>query len=185
MKSVFQEKTLDRVYQYQPNDYQIKPFYTIVLNSLLASAVGGTGANTRTYNFDWTVLPDCPYELHFTYIGELNNIDYATLPMVYVDFNVGTGVYEPIATGGRTVARTSQYLGFLETYLVGASSFLHAEDGTNTPIYLAGRPQNTYFTVRIVNNDGNPYTAAGATALGEYVLTINLYPRINVNNSMI
>ena len=37
----------------------------------------------------------------------------------------------------------------------------------------------------VLNNDGNPFTASGATALGEYVLTMNFYPRINVNNSMI
>ena len=41
------------------------------------------------------------------------------------------------------------------------------------------------FTVRVVNNNGAPYTASGATALGDYVLTMNFYPRVNVNNSMI
>lgn len=188
MNSVFQERTLAREYQYQPNDYTLKPFYTVVVNSTANIASTGTGANTRTYNFDWTVFPDVPYELHFTYIGQLNNIDYSTLPMIYVDFNVATQVYEPqtlALSGGKTVARTSQYIGFLESYLVGASSFLHAEDGTNCPVYLAGRPQNNQFTVRVVNNNGAPYTASGATALGDYVLTMNFYPRVNVNNSMI
>jgi hypothetical protein len=183
MRSVFQEKTLAREYQFEPNDYEIKPFYTVMLNSLNYATSAGTGANTRGYNFDWSIIPDVPYEVHFTYIGELNNIDYATLPLVYIDLNVATQVYEPKQSKGG--APTSQYLGFLETYLVGASSFLHAEDGTNCPIYLAGRPCNNQFTVRILNNDGNPFTASGATALGEYVLTLNLYPRVNVKNSMI
>lgn len=185
MKSVFQEKTLAREYQNTYNDIQLKPFYTVLLNSVLASAVGGTGANTRTYNFDWTIMPDVPYEVHFTYIGEANNLDYTSLPLVYVDFNVSTNVFEPTNVGGRTGARTSQYIGFLESYLVGANSFLHAEDGTNTPIYLAGRPCNNYFTVRVLNNDGTQFTAGGASALGEYILTMNFYPRINVNVSMI
>ena len=177
------KRNLINEFQYQPNDYEIKPFYTVVLNSINYSTTAGTGANTRGYNFDWTILPDVPYEVHFTYIGELNNIDYATLPMIYIDFNTATQVYEPKQTRGG--APTSQYLGFLQTYLVGVSSFLHAEDGTNAPIYLTGRPVNNAFTVRVLNNDGNPFTAAGATALGEYVLTLNFYPRVSTKNSMI
>lgn len=181
MRSVFQEKTLDRVYQNQQNDVQLKPFYTVVVNSLQTATRTGTGANICSYRFDWTQIPDCPYEVHFTYIGELNNVDYSSLPMVYAEFGVQSNVYEAKASNA---VQMSQYLGFLETYLVGASSFLHAEDGTNTPIYLAGRPSNNQFNIKILDNAGNPYTAAGATALNEYILTMNFYPRINVNNSM-
>ena len=182
MKSIFQEKTLAREYQYEPNNSSVKPFYTIVLNSLNAATTTGTGANTCSYRFDWSQLPDCPYEVHFTYIGELNNIDYSTLPMIYIDFQAQSNVYEARASNAVLM---SQYLGFLQTYLVGASSFLHAEDGTNAPIYLAGRPSNNQFNVRVLDNGGNPFTAAGATALGPYILTMTFYPRINVNNSMV
>ena len=158
---------LDREWQNNPMDK--RPFYNIVLNSINAYASTGTGSNTCSYRFDWSVLPDVPYEVHITYMGEVNNIDDTKLAMVYCDLGVPSNVFEAKIT---TTAVSSNYLGFMETYLVGANSFLHAEDGTNPPVYFAGRPRNNEFTVRILNNDGQPYTAAGATALGDYLINL-------------
>lgn len=151
-----------------------RPFYTIVLNSLNAASKTGTGANICNFRFNWQVLPDVPYEVHMTYMGELNNVDATTIAMVYCDFGVPPFVYEARTT---TQALSSNYIGFLESYIVGANSFLHAEDGTNVPIYLGGRPRNQEFQVRVLNNDGNPFTASGATALGEYVIALKFIPR--------
>lgn len=150
------------------------PNYTVVLNSLNAASKTGTGANICTYRFNWLVLPDVPYELHMTYMGELNNVDATTIAMVYCDLGVPPNVYEARTT---TQALSSNYLGFLESYIVGANSFLHAEDGTNQPIYIDGRPRNQEFQVRILDNAGNPFTASGATALGEYVICLRFIPR--------
>lgn len=151
-----------------------RPDYTVVLNSLNASSKPGTGANICNYRFNWQVLPDQPYEIHMTYIGEVNNIDATTLAMVYCDLGVVPNVYEARTT---TQALSSNYLGFLESYIVGANSYLHAEDQTNAPIYINGRPRNQEFQVRILNNDGNPFTASGATALGEYIINLRFIPR--------
>jgi hypothetical protein len=161
---------LEREFQtYQVN----KPFYTVVLNSLNAYSKTGTGANICSYRFDWTTIPDVPYEVHMTYMGEVNNIDDTTIAMVYVDLGVPPNVYEARTA---TVALASNYIGFLESYIVGANSFLHAEDGTNQPISINGRPRNNDFTVRVLNNDGNPFTAFSATALGEYVICLRFIP---------
>lgn len=162
---------LEREWQNNPAD--IKPFYTVVLNSLNAASKTGTGANICNYRFNWQVLPDIPYEVHMTYMGEVNNIDDTTIAMVYCDLGVPTNVFEAKTT---TQALSSNFLGFMESYIVGANSFLHAEDGTNAPIYLGGRPRLQEFQVRVLNNDGNPYTASGATALGEYVLCLRFVP---------
>ena len=151
-----------------------KPFYTVVLNSLKASSKTGTGANICNFRFNWGILPDVPYEVHMTYMGEVNNVDDTTIAMVYCDLGVPPFVYEARTT---TQALSSNFLGFLESYIVGANSFLHAEDGTNAPIYLGGRPRLQEFSVRVLNNDGNPYTASGATALGEYVICLRFVPR--------
>ena len=162
---------LDR--EWQNNPANIKPFYTVVLNSLNAASKTGTGANICNYRFNWMVLPDIPYEVHMTYMGEVNNVDDTTIAMVYCDLGVPSNVFEAKTT---TQALSSNFLGFMESYIVGANSFLHAEDGTNAPIYLGGRPRLQEFQVRVLNNDGNPYTASGATALGEYVLCLRFVP---------
>lgn len=163
---------LDREWQSGPNDP--KTNYTVVLNSINAASKTGTGANICSYRFNWQVLPDQPYEVHMTYMGELNNVDATTIAMVYCDFGVPPNVYEARTT---TQALSSNYLGFLESYIVGANSFLHAEDGTNQPIYLSGRPRNQEFQVRVLDNAGTPFTASGATALGEYVICLRFIPR--------
>lgn len=163
---------LDREWQNNPADK--KPFYTIVLNSLNPASKTGAGAELCSYRFDWgAIMPDIPYEVHMTYIGEVNNINMATLPMVYIDFGVPPNVYEATNT---TTAGSSLYVGFLESYLVAANSYLHAEDGTNAPIYLNGRPRNSEFSVRVLSNDGIPFTATGATALGEYIMALRFIP---------
>jgi len=164
---------LEREWQNNPADK--KPFYTIVLNSLNAYNKSGVGAEIANYRFDWgAVLPDQPYEVHMTYIGEVNNISMTTLPMVYINFGAFPNVYEAGSSSG---AGSSLYVGFLESYLVAANSYLHAEDGTNAPIYINGRPRSNDFSVNVLSNDGLPFTASGATALGEYVMNLIFYPK--------
>lgn len=162
---------LEREWQNNPADK--KPFYTVILNSVNAASKTGTGANICNFRFNWQVLPDIPYEVHMTYMGEVNNVDDTTIAMVYCDLGVPPNVYEAKTT---TQALSSNFLGFLESYIVGANSFLHAEDGTNAPIYLGGRPRLQEFQVRVLNNDGTAYTASGASALGEYVIALRFVP---------
>ena len=148
--------------------------WAIVINSLSSATKTGVGAELCTYRFDWgAIMPDVPYEVHMTYIGEVNNISMASLPMVYIDFGVAPNVYEAKA---KTIANSSLYVGFLESYLVAANSYLHAEDGTNAPIYINGRPRNNEFSVKVLSNDGDPFTASGATALGEYIMNLRFVP---------
>lgn len=164
---------LDREWQNNPADK--KPFYTIVLNSLAPASKTGIGAEICSYRFDWgAVLPDVPYEVHMCYIGEVNNITLTTIPMVYIDFGCPPNVYEATSISS---ANSSLYMGFLEAYLVAANSYLHAEDHTNPPVYLNGRPRNQEFSVRVLDNAGAPFTAGGASALGEYIMTLNFYPK--------
>lgn len=164
--------------QVNPPKEEIKPFYTIVLNSQQAYATAGTGANTKTYNFDWSILPQGSYELHWTFLSETTNVSYGTLPLVFIDFGGSANVYNGSNTS--TIAPTMNYIGFVKSYLVGASSFFHAEDMTNMPIYLNSRPSNNVFTVRFLNNDNPPTAYQPATGnLGEYILTLNLYPKSN------
>lgn len=162
---------LDR--EWQQGSHDVKPFYNIVLNSLQSAESLGTGSNTELYRFDWSVLPDVPYEVHMAYIGEVNNISMTTIPLVYIDLGVPPNVYE---ARNASNAISSLYVGFLEAYLVAANSYLHAEDGTNPPVYISGRPRNNNFLVRVLSNDLDPFTASGATSLGDYILTLRFVP---------
>lgn len=164
--------------QIKPPTEEIKPFYTIVLNSQQAYATAGTGSNTKTYNFDWSILPQGSYEVHWTFLSETTNIAYNTLPLVFIDFNGAPNVYSGSNTS--SIASTSQYMGFVKSYITGANAFFHAEDMTNMPLYFNSRPTNNVFTVRILNNDNPPTPYQPTTGnLGEYVMTINLYPKSN------
>ena len=162
----------------KPPKEEIKPFYTIVLNSLQAYATAGTSANTKTYNFDWSILQQGSYELHWTFLSETTNVAYGTLPLVFIDFNGAANVYSGSNLLANTSAPTSQYIGFVKSYITGANGFFHAEDMTNLPIYLNSRPNNNIFTVRIINNEGNPYVPATGV-LGDYIMTLNFYPKSN------
>lgn len=150
--------------------------YTFVFNSL-AGVKSGLSANEVKYNIDWSVIPDQPYYIHFSYLGEVNNVDNSTLPMVYMDLGVPSTTYEAGSPAQRTQATTSTFMGFCEMYLLGASSFLHSEDGTNPPIYIRGRPQNNTPTIQVFNNNVPKTLYAPATGnLGDYIITFQFVP---------
>lgn len=160
------------------NDTQIdkNKTYTFVFNSL-AGVKAGLSANDVQYNIDWNIMPDQPYHIHFSYLGEVNNIDGIQIPMVYADLLAQTTVYEAGSPAQRTMARTSNFLGYIKMYLLGASSFLHAEDGTNPPVYIASRPSNNQPRIQILNNNV-PATGYGPAAgqLSDYILTMQFVP---------
>jgi hypothetical protein len=150
--------------------------YTFVFNSKFSTKTFTT-CNECAYAIDWSIIPDQPYEVYFTYIGAVNNIDYTKLAQVFVDFGAPPLVYYANNTTGRLNTSTSQYLGYLKSFLLGTSSFFLAEFGTNTPIVLQGRPQSTTTFIRIYDNS-NPMTLfAPATGnLNDYILTIKFVP---------
>lgn len=150
--------------------------YTFVFNSL-AGVKAGLSANDIQYNIDWSVMPDQPYTIHMTYLGENNNIDGITVPMVYADLLAPRNVYEAGSPLARTQASSSNFLGFVQMYLLGGQSFLHAEDGTNAPIYISSRPRNNQPRIQVLNNNV-PQTGfiPGAGNLADYVLTLHFIP---------
>lgn len=151
--------------------------YTFVFNSLYGTKTNALTANEVTYVIDWSVIPDQPYKVHLCYMGEVNNLDGSKVAQVHANFGTRTNVYQAVDTTRRIGAYQSQFLGFLEMYLLGASSFLHAEDGTNSPIQINGRPQDDTFVIQILDNN-NPaglFTPASGN-LGDYILTLKFIP---------
>lgn len=159
------------------NSIDRKSIYTVVFNSLHGVKTNALTANEVTYSVDWSVIPDQKYKIHFSYMGEVNNLDGSVLAQVFADLGVPTNVIYAGSSANRTQAISSQYLGFCETYLLGANSFLHAEDGTNPPIQIDGRPRNNSPIIRVFNN-ANPAALFAPTSgnLGDYILTLKFIP---------
>lgn len=162
-----------------PNDYSVdkESIYTFVFQSTNGTKTNALTANEVTYNVDWSVIPDQKYKIHMCYMGEVNNLDGSKIASVYANFGTPTNVYMPLNTTTRVAAPSSQFVGFLEMYLLGTNSFLHAEDGTNSPIQINGRPRDDTFTIRILDNNQPAALFTPTTGnLGDYVLTLKFIP---------
>jgi hypothetical protein len=148
--------------------------FNLIINSLNFHTTSGNN-NDLTYYFDWSLIPDIPYNVHMTYVGELNDLStLAELPLVYINFGTSQSTYE---VGKVTTNYSSQFVGFLRAERAVTSSFLYAEDNTNPPIFLSGRPINNLFTVKVFSNN-IPRTLYNPTSgsLAEYVINLKFVP---------
>ena len=135
-----------------------KPIYNVVLNS-----VNGTGTYNaqKIYNFDWGVLPRGKYQVHYAYVGKVNNIDGNKLALI----SVPLGASKNFTTGATIAAPTTNFLGALSplvSQIAATNSTWRADDSTNPPIYLDDRPYNQTFQVDILDGNGLPYVDATA-----------------------
>lgn len=144
--------------------------YTVVLNSNLA---GGT-VNEATFNFDWSILPDRNYEVHYSFNTTNMNISTGKVCIISSDIFYGSNTY--IATNQDTIgtyAQTTPILGVAYPYIYGATSALHADDATAPPLYLNTRPNANQFTVYIKTADAVP---VDYPSLGAWVLVLRFVP---------
>jgi hypothetical protein len=124
------------------------------------------------YAIDWSFLPEQAYKVHFTYLGGVNNLNGSEIANLFIDLGATTNTYN---AGNNVNALTSSFLGVLKPYVLGTSSFLLAEDNTNVPIYINGRPRNNVFTVNILDNE-NTLFAPVTVNLAEYKLMLRFVP---------
>lgn len=128
--------------------------------------------NSLVYGIDWSFLPDQPYKVHFTYLGGVNSLDGSQIANLFIDLGATNNTY---VAGSSITSQTSTFLGVLKPYILATSSFLMAEDNTNTPIFISGRPTNNIFTVNILNNQNNPFSPATGF-LAPYKLMLRFVP---------
>lgn len=143
--------------------------YTIVLNSNLAS---GT-VNQATFNFDWSVIPNRSYTVHYSY--NTSNMSLTSGKVCTISSNLfsGSNTYLATAQTSRTASLTSNFLGIAYPYIYGAVSALHADDSTAPPIFISTRPINNQFTISIETADAVP---ADYPSLGAWVLVLQFRP---------
>ena len=143
--------------------------YNVVLNSNLA---GGSLAQA-TFNFDWSVLPDRNYTVHYTF--NTSNMSLATgkVCLISSDLFATSNTFIASAINGRTTAQSSNILGVAYPYIYGAVSSLHAEDGTAPPMYINTRPSLNQFTILVQTADATPIDYPSLTA---WVLVLHFRP---------
>lgn len=144
--------------------------YNIVLNSN-DSTVSGTD---YLFSFDWSIIPDGNYLVHFSFnTATVNTVANPQIAMIYTTALSGSNTYVASNTANRASAQSSNFLGVAYPYIVSTTSTLHAEDSTNPPVFLNTRPRTNQFSVSVLTN------ASATTAypsLPAWVLVLQLRP---------
>ena len=120
-----------------------------IYNIVLQSGIGdGTLAN-ETFFYDWSQIPDVPYHVTFTFTSATTAIaSNAGTVSLYIDLSQSYNqLARPQITNGPV--NTGNFLGNLFYGFVSANNFLYAENNTNPPTYLNGRPKSNNFAVQI------------------------------------
>lgn len=143
--------------------------YTVIFNSNLAS---GT-VNEATFSFDWSVLPDRNYEVHYSFNTTNMNIATGKVCLISSDLFHGSNTYIAGAQDSWTQAQTSNILGVAYPYIYGTASALHADDATAPPLYLNTRPRANQFTIYIKTGDA---VSVDYPNLGAWVLVLRFVP---------
>jgi len=135
----------------------VKKIYTVILQSAIAGNASTVGEN---FFYDWTQIPDVPYILSFSFMSASTGLAATTqIASLYADINQS---YCQIASAqnGTVVGYKGSFLGSLFFWGSGANSYMYAEPGSNTPLYLNGRPRNNNFLVQVLLTPTTDYTPA-------------------------
>ena len=123
-----------------------KRIYNVVLQSEIGD---GATLSSDTYFYDWSLIPDVPYYLTFSFASSVAPItQFAQMAMLYVDLAQSNNQLAKPQSSAQYSYR-SQFLGNLMYAVVGNNNYLYAENNTNPATYLNGRPQSNNFTVEI------------------------------------
>ena len=137
----------------------VKKIYNVVLQSAIGD---GATTSSETFFYDWTQLPDVPYNVSFSFMSSVNPMtQIGQTASLYVDLSQS---YNQLATAQSSTqyAYRGQFLGNLMYAVVATNNYLYAENNTNPQTYLNGRPRNNNFSVEIHNmptTDFSPFSS--------------------------
>jgi hypothetical protein len=124
----------------------VKKIYNVILQSSIGD---GTTTSNDTYFYDWSLIPNVPYIVTFSFQSAFATFTSGTVvPSIYVDL---TQQHNEIAVAqSSTATYRGQFLGNLK-YAYGGTAVnaLTADVNTNPPTFLNGRPSNNLFTLEI------------------------------------
>ena len=143
--------------------------YTVILNSNLST---GTPTDAQ-FNFDWSVLPDRNYLVHYSFNSSNMSITTGKVCLIASDIFSNSNTFIAGSQTVRTSAQTSNIIGVAYPYIYGAVSALHADDSTAPPTYINTRPSANQFSVHIKTADA---TGIAYPNLAEWVLVLHFRP---------
>ena len=124
----------------------VKKIYNVVLQSEIGD---GATLSSDTFFYDWSQIPDVPYLVSFSFTSSVAAMtQVAQIAMLYVDLSQSNNQLAKPQSSAQ-FANRSQFLGNLMYAVVGTNNYLYAENNTNPPTYLNGRPKSNNFTVEI------------------------------------
>ena len=123
-----------------------KRIYTVVLQSAIGD---GPLLTSETFFYDWSQIPDVPYYVRFSFVSAVNPVTQINqIPMLYVDLAQSNNQLANPQSSAQSSYR-SQFLGNLMYAVISNNNYLFAENNTNPPTYLNGRPRRNNITVEI------------------------------------
>ena len=143
--------------------------YNITLRSSTTAQV--TPLNSIDYDFDWSVLPDVPYKVSFTFVS-------ASFPttLLLSKAVITTDLFLPNNYKALTdlqVASSSNILGNVYMSIVlSSTNFLQCSEGDNPITILSGRPRQNVFNISVRQIDAT--TLEPTFDIYGYTLTLHL-----------
>lgn len=146
----------------------------IVFNSRIGAT--GTNRNDLTYNFDWSQLKDCKYEVNFSLTTQTLAWNGDKIALVFGHFGNTPLVFK---TTDQTISANTEYLGTLQPAIFqnqtpALATYLYAVEGDNAHIHLNGKPTQQF--PRITFRDGTLalLTDSLGAEIPHYILTLRL-----------
>ncbi len=159
-----------------------KKCFKVLVDSANGTAFGSKGNAFMNYNFDWSILPDVPMKMTFTF-NSLEVVHISGNRNAYINVGLGQNTtYQVSAQTGDTQARTTTIIGSLRNDPVGTDGAtddglnfaIRANYVDNAPTYLNGRPFNNQFQVKLEDGLGAEWSGNSAgDLLSNYVLVLN------------
>lgn len=143
--------------------------YNITLTSSSSTQV--SPLNSIDFDFDWSVLPDVPYQLTFTFLS-------ASFPttLLLTKAVITTNLFLPNNYKTATdlqVASSSSILGNVQmSFVLTNTNFLQSKEIDNPTTILSGRPRQNIFNIGVRQIDGT--TLEPAFDIYGYILNLHL-----------
>lgn len=148
-----------------------KKSYNIVFNSQNKISTI-TSLSNCTFGFDWSVIPEDQYKVHFTFVTKVMNLSTTDIGII----NVNLGSSTVFQASNRIGAIPLNFLGISKPYIVSTTSYLLSEDNTNPPIYIHNRPRDNFVNIVINSADNTTLFAPTTGSMVDWVLHMRLVP---------
>ena len=128
--------------------------YTVLINSSLRA--GGDIANAQ-YLFDWGVFnDDVKYKVYIQFVSSVLTSTFDKIPSLFIELGASKTF---VVNRDLTIAQSSQFVGQLYKVETKTSPYLISESNSEA-IEIYGRPQSKAFSVRLLTDDGQPFTSS-------------------------